>query len=162
MRHTFLFLFLMVPIIINAQNVGIGTTTPVARLHVADSSVLFSGPNPFVNYNPSNQPPAQGPGTRFMWYPSKGALRAGWVENNRWDKDSMGVFSIGLGHSVLAYNTASFATGMRTRATGFVATAMGLESEASGDYSTAIGYQSRANQQIATAIGASNLASGFF
>lgn len=34
--------FLYLSGFINAQNVGIGITTPMARLHVTDSSVVFS------------------------------------------------------------------------------------------------------------------------
>ena len=34
--------YLLLAVVANAQNVGIGTATPLARLHVTDSSVLFS------------------------------------------------------------------------------------------------------------------------
>jgi hypothetical protein len=145
-----------------AQNVGINTTNPIAMLHVKDSNVLFSGPNPFVNYAPSSAPPIEGPGTRMMWYAQKGAFRAGWVEDNKWNKDSIGIFSIAMGHSTLANNTSSTAFGLRTKSQGFASTAFGFSTEAIGDYSFAAGYQSKATQQISTAIGAQNVASGFF
>ena len=35
---------LFIPFFSVSQNVGIGTTAPTARLHVADSSVVFSAP----------------------------------------------------------------------------------------------------------------------
>jgi hypothetical protein len=41
-KKLLLLLFLAATFFANAQNVGIGTTTPFARLHVTDSSVLFS------------------------------------------------------------------------------------------------------------------------
>lgn len=43
----------------NTGRVGIGTSTPLARLHVADSSVLFSANvfDPFAVFTP---PPAEG------------------------------------------------------------------------------------------------------
>lgn len=44
--------------------VGIGTNTPLARLHVADSSVVFTGP-PLLGINPKN-PPISGAGVRMM------------------------------------------------------------------------------------------------
>ncbi len=145
-----------------AQNVGINTTNPIAMLHVKDSNVLFSGPNPFVNYAPTSPPPEEGPGTRMMWYAQKGAFRAGWVEDNKWNKDSIGIFSIAMGHSTLANNTSATAFGLRTKSQGFASTAFGFSTEANGDYSFAAGYQSKTTQQLATAIGAQNLASGLF
>ncbi len=114
---SFLSLFLL------AQNVGIGTTSPIARLHVADSNVVFTGPVnvPFLTtYNP----PIQGAGTRMMWYPQKAAFRAGGVDGTQWDKDNIGMYS--------------FASGFNTKA-GYLSTAMGLESVASGWLSTALG-----------------------
>lgn len=145
-----------------AQHVGIGTTTPAALLHVADSNVLFTGPASFVNYNPPQFPPAEGPGTRLMWYPQKGAFRAGWVENNRWNKDSIGIFSMALGHSALASNTGAVAMGVRTSAKGITATALGWNSIAGGDNSFAAGYFTSATNANTIAMGTENIASGFY
>src|SRR5215813_6122146 len=91
-------LLLLTVIYLNSfsQNVGIGTTTPVARLHVADSSVVFTGalnPPSLTNSNP----PIQGAGSRFMWYPQKAALRAGTVNGGQWNKDSIGINSFATG-----------------------------------------------------------------
>jgi hypothetical protein len=68
-----------------AQNVGIGTTTPSARLHVVDSSVVFSaaGDIPVTQ----GKPPVSGDGRRMLWYVDKAAFRAryaswGEVEGN--------------------------------------------------------------------------------
>ncbi len=145
-----------------AQNVGIGTTNPIARFHVADSNVLFTGPNPFVNYNPPQLPPMQDAGTRMMWYPQKGAFRAGWVEDNRWNKDSIGIFSMAFGHSTLASYTGSTAFGVRSNARGTASTGFGWGSSANTDYSIAGGYFSRAEAPNAVALGTENLASGMF
>lgn len=60
------------------QNVGIGTTTPNARLHVADSAVLFTGP-PIIISPTIFDPPASGAGSRMMWYAAKAAFRVGTV-----------------------------------------------------------------------------------
>jgi len=147
---------------LHAQYVGIGTNSPVSLLHVKDSSVLFTGADNFTNYNPPQPPPVQGPGTRMLWYPVKGAFRAGWVENNRWDKDSIGIFSMALGHSALASNTGSFATGVRTAARGVSSVAMGWNSIAEGNNAFTVGYFNRATLDNSIALGTENLASGYF
>ena len=67
-----------------AQNVGIGTTQPKARLHVTDSSVVFSAIG-LALANPRN-PPISGDGRRMMWYADKGAFRVGYASGNSWDK----------------------------------------------------------------------------
>ena len=158
----FVFLSLVAGLYVRSQNVGINTPSPLAMLHVKDSNVLFTGPVSFVNYNPAAPPPVQGPGTRVMWYAQKGAFRAGWVEDDRWDKDSIGVFSMGLGHSVLASNTGAVSLGVRSSARGFTSTALGQNAEADGDYSIAAGFFSRATAQGAVSIGIQNQASGVF
>ncbi|HMD00896.1 MAG TPA: hypothetical protein VKH37_12120, partial [Ferruginibacter sp.] len=45
---------------LTAQNVGIGTSAPSARLHVSDSSVVFSAAGDIINV-PGN-PPLSGQG----------------------------------------------------------------------------------------------------
>src|SRR2546421_446668 len=99
-----------------AQNIGIGTTTPRARFHVVDSSVLFSVPLTLpLN---SGSIPVSGPGTRFMWYAQKGAFRAGSVSNNNWDADSIGLRSISFGNTSKASGENSLSSGSYTIATG--------------------------------------------
>ena len=144
-----------------AQNIGIGTTNPLALLHVTDSNVLFTGPNPFVNYAPAAHPPVQGSGTRMMWYAQKAAFRAGWVEDNRWDKDSIGIFSIALGHSPLASNTSAVSVGFRTRSTGFASTALGSVTEALADGATSMGYLTKALAFYSTSMGYNTISGGF-
>ena len=130
----------------NTGNVGIGTTAPSARLHVKDSSVLFSGASGLLTTTPGN-PPVSGIGIRAFWYPDKAAFRAGGVDNgitfipnnpdfdfpdgtHAWDKDSIGLFS--------------FASGFNTRAKGMGAAAFGIGNAADGDGSFASGFSSSA------------------
>ncbi len=128
-----------------AQNVGIGISTPLARLHVADSNVLFSatGDIPVT----AGLPPLQGGGRRMMWYPGKAAFRVGTVNDVQWDKDSIGDYS--------------FASGNSTKAKGFYSTAMGYYTTASGTVSIAIGYITTASGNASTSMGESTTASGF-
>jgi hypothetical protein len=70
-----------------AQNVGIGTTTPLARFHVTDSAVLLSGTVSIPPFTTTINPPVQGAGTRTMWFPALGAFRTGYVM----DKNGTGI-----------------------------------------------------------------------
>ena len=89
MKNILLVVALLVSHSLVAQNVGIGTVTPNARLHVADSAVLFSGPL-VVPGSTIYDPPASGKGARMMWYPQKAAFRAGAVFDTEWDKNNIG------------------------------------------------------------------------
>src|SRR5215813_469019 len=93
-----------------AQNVGVGITTPKARLHIADSNVVFTGPATLPATTTFN-PPLQGAGTRMMWYPQKGAFRSGVVDGTQWDKNSIGRFSFAAGNNTTASGDQSTALG---------------------------------------------------
>ena len=69
-------LMLFASLIAEAQ-VGIGTTTPLARLHVTDSSVLFSAAGDTLT-TPGNTS-LSGEGRRMMWYADKAAFRVGYL-----------------------------------------------------------------------------------
>jgi hypothetical protein len=137
-----------------AQNVGIGTAAPVARLHVLDSSVVFSGTG-LVSL-PANNPPISGAGRRMMWYANKAAFRAGYVTSSNWDNDAVGGYSFGVGFDTRASGLTSVAFGNTTTASANYSTAMGVNTLASGEYSTAMGYYSIASGGYSTAMGFSN------
>jgi len=134
-----------------AQNVGIGTLNPTARLHIADSNVLFSAAKdlPLVIANP----PASGAGRRMMWYADKGAFRAGLAMVNEWDKDSIGNYSFAAGSNVKAKGIGSFVGGGGSEAIGVYSVALGRYALAMKDYSFAVGYDALANGHGAIAIG---------
>ncbi len=143
--------------IIHCQNVGIGTTTPTARLHIADSNVVFTGPASLPGSTTYN-PPIQGAGTRMMWYPQKAAFRVGQVYDDRWDKENIGNYSMASGENTQAIGSSSNAMGSFTNASGFASTAMGASTSASGSISTAIGLGSSAYGNWSTAIGTTTTA----
>ena len=173
MKLQFLIPALFFVIITNAQNVGIGTNTPVARLHVADSNVLFTGPVT-VPATTSYYPPASGAGSRMMWYPQKAAFRVGVVDGTLWDKDSIGRFSFSSGYNTKAIGEGSTSMGIGTTASGSVSTSMGNGTTASGyactsmgNYTTAngiastsMGYSTSANIDAATSMGYATIANG--
>ncbi|RYY49101.1 MAG: hypothetical protein EOO06_08220 [Chitinophagaceae bacterium] len=152
-------LFFILPAITVGQNVGIGTTVPVARLHVADSNVLFTGPVTLPNPTLFN-PPASGPGTRMMWYAQKGAFRTGTVNGDAWDKDKIGRYSFASGFNGEATADYSTSLGFSTKANGTAALATGVLSTSTGDYSTSMGYATFAGSFATTSLGAGSEAVG--
>ncbi|HEY6502376.1 MAG TPA: hypothetical protein VIZ28_00245, partial [Chitinophagaceae bacterium] len=142
-----------------AQNVGIGTTTPNARLHVIDSTVVFSAADPLLAV-PGNTP-VNGAGARMMWYPGKAAFRTGYIDGAQWDKDNIGFYSFASGYSTTANNSYSTAMGRNTTASGTSSTALGYFTTASGSSSMAFGSYNQATGSEATAMNSNTIASGF-
>lgn len=125
---------------VSGQNVGIGTTNPKSRLHVADSTVVFSatGDIPFDAGNT----PVNGNGRRMLWYADKAAFRAGYAISNEWDKNNIGNYSVALGYGSIANNVGT--------------SAIGFQANASGVYSISIGYQTNAKALASLAVGHNN------
>lgn len=158
---------------LNSGNVGIGTAVPTARLHVADSAVLFSTSTVGTPVAPYANPPMVGPGNRMMWYPAKAAFRAGGA-NLEWDGDKIGIYSVAMGTQTTSSGVASFSTGVGssaingfstsmgyyTTASGSVSTSLGNSTTASGNSSISMGYYTTASGLISTSMGQSNTASG--
>ena len=151
------FIGLLLMGVVSGQNIGVGTISPAARLHVADSSVLFSA----VAANPLSpgDPPASGAGRRTMWYADKGAFRTGYIEGAEWDKNNVGAYSFASGYSTTASGFASFTTGYATTANGDRAAAMGYQTTASGPFSVAMGTGSVASGVASFALGYNTSAS---
>jgi hypothetical protein len=147
----------------NEGNVGIGTSEPAALLHASgtghgEGNLLFEGE--YKSDNPGD-PPAEGAGTRMMWYPDKAAFRVGRVVGTQWDKDNIGDFSVAMGRNTTASGSYSMAMGRGTTASTFYSTAMGYETTASGWSSTAIGHNTTASGLSSTAIGSRTTAPSF-
>ena len=103
-------------------NVGIGPSAPTSSLHIdAVNGVLFDGLT-------TGGIPAEGSGSRMMWYQGKSAFRAGSVQT-QWDDANIGEYSAALNFRTEASGTYSFATGYQTEASGQRATAMGSETK---------------------------------
>jgi hypothetical protein len=143
---------------LSLAQVGIGTTSPKAGLHVADSSVVFSAVDgiPAVIRNP----PISGGGRRMMWYADKGAFRAGFAFSNEWDKSNIGDYSMALGFGATASGLLSVAMGTGAKAIGPMSVALGSGITASGNTSTALGSSTVASGSSSTAFGVQTTASG--
>jgi len=85
-------------------NTGLGTINPLARLHVADSAVVFSASDNIPGT--AGNVPISGAGRRMMWYTDKAAFRSGYVYGTQWDKDNIGTYSFASGYGTQANGTA--------------------------------------------------------
>lgn len=144
-------------------NVGIGTVSPLAALHIAEGLTVVCGVDTMSN------------GGKMMWLASKEAFRAGRNYNNSWHPDSaIGLYSFAGGYGTAAMGEASVALGRATIANGEGAvalgrsswalkigsTALGQGSVANGDYATAAGFETEASNTYAVAMGNGATASG--
>jgi hypothetical protein len=125
-------------------NVGIGTTSPSAKLDVEATSggaaTIGSSFNSAIGhlaiamgYNAH----ASGGGSTAMGY----------------NTTASGDYSTAMGHLTIASNTSSTAMGTQTTASGYYSTAMGSATIASNTASTATGYATLADGYCSTAMG---------
>ncbi|MEO7266196.1 MAG: tail fiber domain-containing protein [Ferruginibacter sp.] len=131
--------------------VGIGTSFPLSRLHVADSSVIFSADND-IPVTPGNLA-ISGAGRRMIWYPDKAAFRAGYVSATQWNSSSVGNYSVAIGLNNTASGPASTAMGASCNALAAYAFSAGFAATASAAYSTSIGYLTTASGIYSSAFG---------
>lgn len=108
----------------------------------------------------ANSLSASGPGIRFMWVPSIGAIRAGAANGMEWNLANMGTFSTAFGSGTTASGKYSTASGNGSSATGSSSTALGAGAFAGGEGSTASGYGARAPAWGSTAFGISTWSDG--
>ncbi len=80
-----------------------------------------------------------GTGTRMFFNPNKAAFRAGYVNSNQWDNNSIGDYSIAMGENTIASHKNSFSIGKGTLAAADNSIAIGSTVLAAGNFSTAIG-----------------------
>lgn len=89
--------------------------------------------------------PATGAGTRMMWYPRKGAFRAGGISGTQWDAANIGEYSVAIGQDVRASAANATAFGLRSTAAQQSSFAAGEDNTASGAASVALGYHAHTN-----------------
>lgn len=144
----------------NTGRVGIGINTALARLHVADSCVLFTGSATEPDLYTTENPPLV-TGTQMLWYPAKAAFRAGYVQNSEWSRDNTGSFSFATGYNCIAKGTNSFSAGKNNTVNGGSSVAIGESNMASGYSSVAIGNSNNAYADGAVAFGWVNRANAY-
>ena len=127
----------------NRERIGIGLTNPSTNLQVSgNSGVLFVG-----DPEGGGSMDVTGAGTRFMFFGSKGAIRAGHVTAGQWDDDNVASYSVGFGFNTSANGIASFVGGGLGNEAGGEGSVVpgGILNRALGNYSIAAGHESVAN-----------------
>lgn len=119
--------------------------------------------------------PVSGAGSRLMWVPSLGAIRAGEVSSfgeTYWNLANIGQFSAAFGQNTRASGNHSFAANLATTASGDESVALGNNGTASADRAfafngtasavgaVAIGSGAQATNDDALAMGPSSIAGG--
>lgn len=104
--------------------------------------------------------PAEGAGTRLMWYTAQAALRAGAVDGAQWDASNVGAYSAAFGENTRASGPQALAIGTQTVASGIDAFAAGESAEASGSAAVALGTNTQASSDNALATGQCNQVTG--
>ena len=150
------------PTVLPAQQAP--TPTPVTEVENADNEQVFisfeDGALLGLGEQGTGIIPAEGAGTRIMWYPAKAAFRAGQVTNTHWNADSVGFFSGALGIDPIASGRAAVAMGHSPSARGDYSIAMGFGTSASRDHSVAMGDRTTASGFGSLAFGNSTTAGG--
>lgn len=129
----------------NTGNIGIGTNTPKSYFNVAQNKTVIFGSDSLSSVV----------GNKFIWFPSKGAIRFGKLDftGTGWDYANIGVNSIAIGDLTRASGPQSFVQGYGSTASGFYSFARGFAATASGDHSMAFGQNMVATGSRAMALG---------
>lgn len=104
--------------------------------------------------------PAEGSGTRMMWYPEKAAFRAGYINGTQWDDANIGLYSVAMGQSVRASGDNAVALGVRSTAANGSSFAVGEDNTATGYASVAMGYHAHTNARRGSFVFGDNVTGG--
>ena len=145
---------------VSEGKISIGTSTPEFKLTIAnDGGIIATG-----TYGSGATLQTSGAGTRFIWYPRKAALRAGYVSGNQWDDANIGNHSVAFGYATKASGGSSIVCGgygnWATKS--YSAVCGGANNLASGDKSiVAGGYSNEASGYHSAIVGGDhNIAAG--
>ncbi len=150
-----------------AGRTGIGTSLPLASLHIVGNDGLLA-----EGTLGTGAAPPTGVGVRLVWYPKKAAFRAGGVAATGaitcWDDYRIGNYSLAGNYNTVAsadYSTSfgaySTASGMYSFCGGYTSTASGISSVAIGSVCNATGPYSIAMGRGATAADTGSVCLGY-
>ena len=128
-----------------AQNVGIGTASPEALLHVSGGDVHFGTDNQNGIY-------------KFIYRSEKQALLVGRGNTTIWHADSVGMYSFNAGLGNVSSGAGSIVAGINNRGRGYASVALGEFNIAQLINTTAIGLGNKSMSPLSTTLGIDNLA----
>ncbi|MEM6316301.1 MAG: tail fiber domain-containing protein [Bacteroidota bacterium] len=96
---------------------------------------------------------------KFFFDKSSGAFRAGSINTDDWNQDSLGLASVAMGENTKATGLNAVALGFETYATGRNATAIGEQTLAVGQSSMALGFNTQTSGDYSFAFGNGSIAS---
>ncbi len=99
-------------------------------------------------------------GTKFMWIPSKHALRAGEVQGTQWDLDSIGDHSVAFGRNNQVSGVGSLSWGGSNTTSGNSSASWGVSNETSGSESATWGEDNTTSGNWSATWGEGNTTSG--
>lgn len=134
--------------ITKVDTITVGNIDPKSQLHVQEGGDVLFGADTIDG------------GKKLIWNAEKSALRAGGVDDDDWDPDNIGGYSVAFGLNTKAIEDYTMAWGVNNNAVRAVATAWGANNNATGYYSTAWGESNKTPGGYSTAWGALNETSG--
>lgn len=140
---------------------GLNVTGQTGNTAAPGISVTGDGGVVFTGTYGTGAIPAVGGGVRMMWYPKKGAFRAGSPSATSWDDVNIGAGSVAFGNATTASGPDSLAFGNSSIASSFWAVAGGFRSMATGGYSLAMGMSAYAAGAGDVAFGSSDATGGY-
>lgn len=141
----------------NAVRQAASFVNPSAFRISAPDGVVFDDPTfALLGNSGSGSIPAEGEGARFMWYPRKAALRAGFIQDTQWDEANIGHYSMAFGKDVTASGFSSVAMGAESFANRNFSIAMGVGTTADGHSSKTLGSHTHASSYREIVIGSAN------
>lgn len=143
---SFLFILFICPKNTQAQNIGIGTTTPKAAFHVARDKTVIFGDDSTSQW------------MKFIYYGARGALRSGFLDPI--GQPVAGFYSASFGIGSIATGDGAFAWGNANAARGRYSLACGNSNTVYGNDSYAIGTNNQLGNVNSVAIGKDNQCDG--
>jgi Chaperone of endosialidase len=140
----------LLPLVATAQTpaplLEVKTTdaAPATRLQLQTTGGLYLGGDYDGDAFGANIP-LEGAGTRLIWYPGKGAFRAGGIDGTQWDAANIGNYSTAAGFNCRTLGDYATAFGKDVTAAQFGSFAVGEYGIASGATSVALGYDAHTN-----------------